>query len=527
MTDTPYDAAPSSRSLAATIAAAKAVTLDEARPEAMAKRARDGKLSARARIAALLDEGSFLETGGLAGPHRDNPWNAGLEAPADGVVTGGGLIDGRPVAVVAHDFTVHGGSTGVAGSAKNNRTIQRATESGVPLVMLVEGGGHRIQDGQNSRHFAAGSRVFHLLGMNSGWTPMVVAVLGAGFAGPSNYASMADFVVMLRGGAQMGMAGPALVKAGVGEKIDKESLGGAKLQADRYGIADLAVETEAEAMDAIRRFLSYLPSNSNEPPPLAEAVAPSADPASLFDLVPADQRQTYDVRNVVDVIFDEGSRFEFKPTYARNVLACFARLDGRPVAVLANNPRYLGGMLDAKACEKAARLVAMADAYGLPLITLIDVPGFAIGSAAEATGLARRSGRLLFEMAHATVPRISVTLRKGYGAGYIAMGGGRSFDPDYAFAWPTAEICAMSVEGAIDVAFRRDYERAADPMARRQELIDETRSRIGSRLAAEGFGIDDIIDPRETRGVLIRALAGAPARRPFAGPPKRRSISPI
>ncbi len=179
-------------------------------------------------------------------------------------------------------------------------------------------------------------------------------------------------------------------------------------------------------------------------------------------------------------------------------------------------------MLDAKACEKAARLVAMANAYGLPLITLVDVPGFAIGSAAESTGLARRSGRLLFEMAHATVPRISVTLRKGYGAGYIAMGG-RSFDPDYAFAWPTAEICAMSVEGAIDIAFRRDYERADDPMARRQELIDETRSRIGSRLAAEGFGIDDIIDPRETRAVLIQALQMPPPAVPSSA---RRSAAP-
>ena len=272
MSDTP----PTSRELAAAIGAAKAATLDAQRPEAMAKRERDGKLSARARVATLVDADSFLETGALAAPHHDNPWNAGLEAPADGVVTGGGLVDGRPVMVVAHDFTVHGGSTGVAGSAKNNRAIERAMENGSPLVMLVEGGGHRIQDGQNSRHFAAGTRVFHLLGMNSGWTPMVVAVMGAGFAGPSNYSSLADFVVMLRGSAQIGIAGPALVKAGIGEDIDKEALGGAKHQADKYGVADLAVETEAELMDAVRRFLSYLPSNSNETPPLAAPAEPKA-----------------------------------------------------------------------------------------------------------------------------------------------------------------------------------------------------------------------------------------------------------
>ena len=521
------DNSQSSRELAAAIAASKAATLDAARPDAMAKRRRDDKLSARARIDALLDSGSLLEIGGLAGPHRDNPWNANLEAPADGIVAGSGMVDGRPIAVVAHDFTVHGGSVGVAGSAKNNRTIERATESGLPLVMLVEGGGHRIQDGQNSRHFAAGSRVFHLLGMNSGWTPMAVAVLGAGFAGPSNYASMADFVVMLRGSSQMGMAGPALVKAGVGEHIDKEALGGATLQADRYGIADLAVDSEVEAMDAIRSFLSYLPSNANEPPPLADPVDPASGGETLLDLVPADQRQTYDVRKVIDAVFDGGSRFELKPTYARNITTAFARLYGVPIAVVANNPRYLGGMLDAKACEKAARFIALADAFGLPLITMIDVPGFAIGSAAEATGMARRSGRLLYEMAHVTVPRLSLVLRKGYGAGYIAMGGGRSFDADYAFAWPTAEICAMSVEGAIDVAFRRDYESAPDPAARRQELIDETRSRIGSAQAAEGFGIDDVIDPRDTRQTLAMALASLPPRRPWKGPPKRRSISPI
>ena len=518
---------PSSRDLASGIATAKAATEDAQRPDAMAKRTRDGKLSARARVAALLDDESFLESGALAAPHHDNSWNQGLSAPSDGVVTGVGCVAGRPISVLAHDFTVHGGSVGVAGSAKGNRAIERATEAGMPLVMLVEGGGHRIQDGQNSRHFAAGTRVFHLMGMNSGWTPMVVAVLGAGFAGPSNYASLADFVVMRRGAAQMGIAGPALVKAGVGETIDKEALGGAKLQADRYGVADLAVATEAEVLDAVHRFLSYLPANSNQPPPLHAPVAPQANPDTLFDLVPADQRQTYDVRNVVDVIFDEASRFELKPTYARNIVTAFARLDGRAVAVLANNPRHLGGMLDTKACEKAARFVGLADAYGLPLITMIDVPGFAIGSKAEASGLARRSGRLLYEMAHATVPRISLSLRKGYGSGYIAMGGGRSFDADYAFAWPTAEICAMSVEGAIDVAFRKDYNSASDPALRRQQLIDETRARIGAAQAAEGFGIDDVIDPRDTRTVLIKSLANLPARRVSKGPPKRRSISPI
>ena len=523
MTDGP----PTARNRAAAITAAKAALQDDARPDAMAKRRRDGKLSARGRIEALVDPGSFLEAGGLAGPHRDNPWNAAIEAPSDGNVTGMARIDGRPISLVAHDFTVLGGSVGVAGSQKNNMAIERATKAGAPLVMLVEGGGHRIQDGQNSRHFAAGSRVFHLLGLNSGWTPMAVAVLGSGFAGPTNYASMADFVVMLRENAEMGMAGPALVKAGIGEDIDKAALGGAALQVDKHGIADLGVADEAEAFAAIRRFLSYLPSNANAPPPVQASAPPSLDQEALLDIVPADQRKAYDVRQVIEAIVDGGSAFELKPTYARNVVTALARLDGRPVAILANQPKVRAGMLDAPGCEKAARFVGLADAFGLPLVTLIDVPGFAIGSKAEASGLARRSGRLFFELAHLTVPRISVALRKGFGSGYIAMGGGRSFDASFAFAWPTAEICAMSVEGAVDVAFKRDVMSAPDPAARRAALIAETRARIGAAQAAEGFGIDDVIDPRETRSALIRGFALLPPRMPDPGPPKRRGLSPI
>lgn len=512
---------------AAEILALKQALLDDARPAAMAKRVRDGKLSARARIEHFTDADSFLEAGGLAKPHHDNPWNAGLEALADGVIVGTALVDGRPVSIIAHDFTVHGGSTGIAGSLKNNSAIERATQGGMPLVMMLEGGGHRIQDGQNSRHFAAGTRVFHLLGQNSGWTPMAIAVLGPGFAGPTNYASMADFVVMVRGQSQMGMAGPALVKAGMGEELDKEALGGADVQADKYGLADLAVADEAEAITAIQRFLSYLPSNANGDLPLAEPVPPSISAESLAGVVPANGRKAYDVRDVIGGLVDGGSRFELKPNYAANIVTAFARLDGQPVAIIANQPKRRAGMLDARASEKAARFVALADAFGLPLITLIDVPGFAIGSQAEASGLGKRSGRLLYEMAHATVPRISITLRKGYGAGYIAMGGGRSFDFDYAFAWPTAEICAMSIEGAIDVAFKRDVESAEDPIARRAALIAETRSRIGPAQAAAGYGIDDVIVPGETRQTLIQAFARLPGRRPEPGPPKRRSISPI
>ncbi|MDA1101012.1 MAG: acyl-CoA carboxylase [Proteobacteria bacterium] len=502
--------------------------LDEGRPDAVARQHRHGKYTARERIARLCDTDSFREFGSLVEPLRDTGFNADLVAPADGVVTGSGLIDGRPVRVMSHDYTVLGGSTGKHGSSKTNRAIQLATEHGQPLVALLEGGGHRIQDGQDSRHFAGAGPVFQLLARNSGWVPMAMAMLGQGFAGPTNYAALADFVVMVRGGSTMGMAGPALVKAGLGEDIDKESLGGAALQTDRHGIADLAVETEDQALAAVRRFLSYLPANARQPPP----IQPTDDPVDraeqeLLEIIPGNPRKAYDVRRIIELIADQGSVFEKKPTYARNMVTAFARLNGRPVGFVANQARYLAGMLDVKACEKAAHFIALCDAFGLPIVILIDVPGFAIGSEAEKSGLGRRSGRLLFELGQASVPRVSIVLRKGYGGGYYAMGGGRGFEADGAFAWPTAEICAMSVEGSVDVAYRRDYEAAEDPAARRQEIINIFKSQLGARRAAEGFGIDEVIDPRLTRQILCDTFDRCPPRRPDKNPPRVRPISPI
>ncbi|MDP6270739.1 MAG: carboxyl transferase domain-containing protein, partial [Alphaproteobacteria bacterium] len=482
---------PSSRDLLEKIEAARAQVMDEARPEAVAKRRSQGLATARERIAGLVDAGSFREIGSLVEPDRDNELNRDLVAPADGAITGRGMLEGREACLVAHDYTVHGGSVGGAGDRKMRRLLYWAADRGLPLVMLLEGGGHRIQDGMNSAHFAAASPVFNDLARLSGWVPNVAAIMGQGFAGPTNFAALADFVVMIRGKSTMGMAGPALVKAGTGEEISKEDLGGAKRQADQQGIADLAVETEEECYAAIRNFLSYLPQNATQPPPIRSC----DDPAErrdeiLLDLVPADSRKVYDVRKVIEVIADRDSVFEIKPKYARNIVTCFARLAGRPVGFVANQPLRKGGILDSPASEKVAHFIAVCDAFGLPLVSLIDIPGFAIGSPAELSGLGRRSGRLMFEMGIATVPLVSIVLRKGYGGGYYAMAGGRAFDADAAFAWPTAEICAMSIEGAVDVAYKRDYQAAADPAAARQAMIERIKSQTGATLAARDFGID-------------------------------------
>ncbi|GGC86583.1 methylmalonyl-CoA carboxyltransferase [Chelatococcus reniformis] len=513
-----------SRALLTDVEEAKASLTDARRGAALERQRKRADMTARERIAYLCDKGSFQEIGGLAHPKE----GAAKRAPADGVVVGTGRVDGRWCAVVSQDFSVFGGSIGEIGSDKTSRIAHIAREQGMPLVMLLDGGGHRIQGGQNSRHFAKAGPFFHELARMSGWVPMVAAMLGAGFAGPTNYAGMADFVVMVRGRSTMGLAGPALVKAGTGEEIGLEELGGAEAQVDRHGLADLGVESEAAAIDAVKRYLSYLPSNARQPLPLG----PPDDPLdrraeALLDLVPANTRRVYDIRKVIDHVVDAGSSFEIKPTFARNIVTSLARLGGRPVGVIANQPMRLGGMLTSDACDKAAHFIAVCDAFGLPLVYLIDVPGFSIGSGAERTVLGRHSAKMVFELGQATVPRISVVLRKGYGLGYFAMCGGRSFGADASFAWPTAEICAMSIEGSVDVAYRQDYEKAADPAARRQELIDKIRADIGVLEAAGGFGIDDVIDPRDTRFQLISVLSRAPARRDNRQPPKFRSIVPI
>jgi acetyl-CoA carboxylase carboxyltransferase component len=517
------------REILAAIESERALLLDAARPEAMKRLAERGRLSARARIERLIEPGTFDEIGALASEEPEaGKTHPREKAPADGVVTGTARIEGRPVVIVAQDFSVFGGSIGKLGSAKTQRMVKIAIRRGIPMVLLLDGGGHRIQDGQNSRHFAHANNMFHDLARASGWIPMVALMLGAGFAGPTNYAGLADFVVMVRGQSVMGLAGPALVKAGTGEDTDQETLGGAQVQVDRQGLADLGVDNEDEAFAAARRFLSYLPGNARKPLPIVA----SDDPAdrsdeALLDVLPASTRRAYDMRKVIAGIADIDSLFELKPTFAGNIITTFARLGGRPVGFIANQPLRAGGVLDANACEKGAHFIALCDAFGLPLISLIDVPGFYIGSTAERTTLGRRSAKLIFEWGHASVPRVSVVIRKGFGLGYFAMNGGRAFDSDACFAWPSAQICAMSIEGAIDVAFRKDYMSAPDPQARRQEMIEETRVQTASIHAAEGFGVDDVIDPRTTRRRIIEILDQAPPRREQDHPPKFRSIAPI
>lgn len=516
------------RRLLEEVAARHEAVGDAARADALRAQRSAGKMTARERVAGLVDPGSFVETGALVEPGRSTDDTRHLVAPADGVITGNATVDGRPVGVVSFDFSVLGGSNGAVGGHKVNAVARSCLTTGSPLVMLLDGGGHRIQEGLDARHFAHGFDFFALQAQLSGWVPMVAAVLGPGFAGPSNFAAMADFVVMNRSTATMGIAGPALVRAATGEEIGKDQLGGASVQADLYGLADLAVGSDHDALDAVAHFLSYLPSNAGEDPPVVDPHdADARRDEWLAEALPANSRTAYDVRRIVACLADRDSVFELKPTFARNIVTAFGRLGGRPVGFVANQPSHLAGTLDAAACEKAAHFISLCDAYGLALVFLVDVPGFLVGSEAERSGLGRRSGRMLYELGMATVPRMTVVLRKGYGLGYIAMCGGRSFDPELCVAWPTAEICAMSVEGALDVAYRREIEASSDPARRRQEMIDRFRSQLGALRAAEDFGIDDVIDPRDTRRLLIATLRRCPLRRPPSPGSRIHGISPI
>ncbi|MBQ61146.1 MAG: acyl-CoA carboxylase [Gammaproteobacteria bacterium] len=518
----------SSLDLLKKVQSARAELMDDARPEATGKRHAQGFLTTRERIGQLLDADTFREFGALVQPDQSNSLNSELLAPADGTITGTGMVKAREICILAQDYTVHGGSTGTIADRKMGRLTQRALDRGIPMVLLLEGGGHRIQDGMNAAHFAAASPVFHNLVQLSGWVPMVAAIMGQGFAGPTAYASLADFVVMIRSVSTMGIAGPALVKAGTSKEISKEELGGVARQVDQQGIADLAVDNETECLQAIEKFLSYLPGNASLEPPHINCDDPvDRRDDELLELVPSNRRKVYDMRKVISTIADKGSLFELKPGYAKNMLTFFARLNGRPVGFFANQPKSKGGILDTAACEKAAHFIGLCDAYGLPLVSLIDIPGLSIGPAAEDTAIGRRSGRLFFEMGIATVPRVSVVIRKGYGGGYYAMGGGRAFDADAAYAWPTAEICAMSIEGAVDVAYRKDYRAADDPEARRQTMIDDIRNQTSALDAASDFGLDDIIDPRHTRQLLIETFNSCPPRRQDRSPPRKRPISPI
>jgi acetyl-CoA carboxylase carboxyltransferase component len=463
-----------------------------------------GKLTVRERLELLFDKGSFVELGLLA-QNRDGSDTA----PADGVVTGHGHVDGREVWVIAYDFTVMAGSMGAVGEQfKAARVRELAARYRKPLVWLLDSAGARIQEAAGST-FAGTGWLFADQVYMSGVVPQVAAMLGPCAAGTAYIPGLADFVPMVKGTSSMSLGGARLVKAATGEDVTDQDMGGSQVHCYESGVADNEVTDDADCIATVRRFLSYLPSSNAESPPFFETDDPAdRDAADLEKLVPANPRAAYDVRKVVRAVFDRDSWFEIKPAWAKNIVIGFARAAGHAVGVVANQPMHKGGVLDSDAADKAARFIRMCDAFNVPLVYLMDVPGFLVGSQVEKDGIIRHGAKMLYATAEATVPKITVIMRKAYGAGYYVMCG-KGYQPDVIVAWPFAEISVMGPEGAVNIIFNKQVEASSDPDATRAELVAKIRESINPYLAAGWAMIDDVIEPAETRRVIVRGLEQA------------------
>jgi acetyl-CoA carboxylase carboxyltransferase component len=494
-------------------------------PEKIAAQHEQQKLTARERLGLLVDEGTFVELGIHGRPHFSQRAMEGRDAPADGVITGYGKVDGRLVAVAAYDFTVMAGSMGMTGELKVSRLRELALTQRVPMIWLLDSAGARIQEAVGSL-FAGSGHLFREEVINSGVIPQVAALMGPCAAGTAYIPGLADFVPMVKGRGSMALAGPHLVRAAVGEEVTQEELGGSRVHCRKSGVGDLEVADDAECIEQVKRYLSYFPQHCEDPPPVLACSDPidRAD-EDLLDVLPPSNRTPYDMYEVIRRIVDDGVYFDLKPQFARTIITCLARFGGRPAGIVANQPKQLGGILDNDSADKAARFINLCNAFGIPLVYLMDVPGFMVGAKVEEAGIIRHGAKMLYATANATVPKVTVVLRKAYGAGYYVMCG-RAYEPDVIVAWPSAEISVMGAEGAIEIIFRKQVQEAEDPDAKRKELLEQVRGIIDVYTAAGNAMIDDVIDPRETRATICRALemtAGKRLRRPW----KRNGVVPV
>ncbi|MFF8013750.1 carboxyl transferase domain-containing protein [Streptomyces sp. NPDC007929] len=491
--------------------------------QATARQHAKGKLTARERVGLLLDEGSFQEIEAL---RRHRATGFGLEAKrpyTDGVITGWGTVHGRTVFVYAHDFRIFGGALGEAHAAKIHKVMDLALAAGAPLVSLNDGAGARIQEGVTA--LAGYGGIFQRNTKASGVIPQISVMLGPCAGGAAYSPALTDFVFMVRETSQMFITGPDVVKAVTGEEITQNGLGGADVHATVSGVAAFAYDDEAACLEDVRYLLSLLPSNNRETAPSHPSRDPAGRPTeSLREIVPANPNQAYDIRAVIEEIVDDGEYFEVQPGWATNVVCALVRLDGHVTGVVANQPSAFAGVLDIHASEKAARFVQFCDAFCIPLVTLVDVPGFLPGVDQEHGGIIRHGAKLLYAYCNATVPRVQLILRKAYGGAYIVMDS-RSIGADVSLAWPGNEIAVMGAEGAANVIFRREIAAADDPDAVRARKIKEYQSELmHPYYAAERGLVDDVIAPAETRSALIGALAML--RTKYADTPARKHGNP-
>jgi acetyl-CoA carboxylase carboxyltransferase component len=481
-----------------------------------------GKMTARERIEYVLDEGSFVEHGLLA-RHRSD--GVGLEERpyTDGVVTGWGTVGGRLVFLFSQDFTVFGGSLGEVFAEKIQAVMDMAQRVGAPFIGLNDGAGARIQEGVVS--LVAYGEIFRRNVDASGMVPQISVIMGPCAGGAVYSPAMTDFVFMVQETSYMFITGPDVVRTVTGEDVTLEELGGAMTHATRSGVAHFVSPDDKASLDDVRRLLAFLPQSNREEPPRAQ---PADDPdraaPELVDIVPDDPTQPYDMKAVIAAVVDDGDFYEYGGLWARNLVCGFGRLDGHPVGIVANQPGVLAGVLDIDSSEKGARFVRTCDAFNIPLVTFVDVPGFLPGTDQEHGGIIRHGAKLLYAFCEATVPRIQVVTRKAYGGAYVVMNS-KAIGADLAFAWPSAEMAVMGPHGAVEVLHRRELEAASDPDARRAELVAEYIERHANPyLAAERGYVDDVIEPALTRSHLVRGLAMLRSKREDLPPRKHGNV---
>ena len=484
-----------------------------------------GKLTARERIDLLVDPGSFVELGIHGRPHFSQRAMEGREAPADGVITGWGDVEGRTCAIAAYDFTVMAGSMGMTGELKVTRLREMALQKRMPFIWLLDSAGARIQEAAGSL-FAGSGHLFREEVTMSGVIPLVAAMLGPCAAGTAYIPGLSDFVPMVVGQGAMALAGPHLTQAVTGEEISMEELGGAKVHCRKSGVGDLEVADDAECIEAVKRYLSFFPANCEQRPPIRETSDPDDRMSErLLDIVPESPRKPYDMYEVIAELVDDGEWFDIKPKFARTLITCLARFGGQPVGIVANQPKQLAGILDNDSADKAARFINLCDAFNVPLVFLQDVPGFMVGSKVEHAGIIRHGAKMLYAVSRATVPKITVVVRKAYGAGYYVMCG-KAYEPDLIVAWPNAEISVMGAEGAVNIIGRSAIEASDDPEATREAMLNAVREQIDPYIAAGNALIDDVIDPRETRPTIIRGLRMA-ANKKVERPWRKHGVMPV
>jgi acetyl-CoA carboxylase carboxyltransferase component len=487
------------------LAKLKEEALHAGSPAAIERQHQRGKLTARERLDLLLDPGSFVELDMLA-RHRAHGFGIENTRPlTDGVITGWGTIDGRKVFVFSQDFTVFGGALGEVFAEKIHKVMDLAESVGAPVIGLNDGAGARIQEGVVS--LASYGGIFLRNVKASGVVPQISVVLGPCAGGAVYSPAMTDFVFMTKGTSHMFITGPDVVKTVTGEDVTQEELGGAMTHASKSGVATFVYDDEEACLQQVRYLMSFLPSNNLEDPPFYE---PDDDPdrrcEGILDLIPDAPNKPYDMKKVIAEVVDDGDFLEVQPYWAMNIICGFGRINGHAVGIVGNQPQVLAGCLDIDASEKAGRFVRTCDAFNIPLVTFVDVPGFLPGTDQEYGGIIRHGAKLLYAYCESTVPRVQIITRKGYGGAYVVMNS-KSIGADLAFAWPSGEIAVMGPQGAVNIIFRKEIEAAADTEARRGELIAEYTERFANPYSAAERGyVDDVIDPRDTRRVLVRAL---------------------